>query len=120
MTKLTKKTLSVFLTVVMALSVFALAIPCLMPKAEAATAGSYTWRVCVHSDNDTGGWDDDMLTVYGKPANGTGSEVQIYSHEDWFIDFKGDRDNTFGDGNQTTSQFPTKLTYYYKFGGGIT
>ena len=123
MKKTGKRVLSVLLSVLMCLTVFALdwsGLINLSPEAEAWSAGSYKWRIRVHSNNNTGGWDADKLTVYGKATNGTGSEVEIYSHSNWYIDFKGDRYNTFGDGDQTTSQFPTKVTYFYQFGGGIT
>ena len=114
-----KRALSVILSCIIAFGCVTLLSGTLL-TAHAATAGSYKWRVRVHSNNNTGGWDADKLTVYGKSNNGTGSEGEIYSHSNWYIDFKGDRDNTFGDGDQTTTQFPTKLTYFYQFGGGIT
>ncbi len=86
--------------------------------AEAATAGSYTWRVRGTSSNNTGGWDKGILRVYGKPNNGTGNQVNIYEEEGMYINWKETDKNWSGD--QTTSQFPTKLEYEYSFGGGIS
>ncbi len=106
-----KRSLALFMTVLMLMSAWVFA-----PTASAATAGSYTWRVNVVSSNNTGGWDKYDWKVYGKGNNGTGSETQIKSFSRK-IDFNGTV-NVSGD--QTTSQFPTKVTFEYSFGGGIT
>ncbi len=111
-----RRVLSVFLSVLMLMSAWAIVSPDMFPKAEAATAGSYTWRVNVVSSNATGGWDTYNWKVYGKGSNGTGSETNIKSFSRK-IDFKGTV-NVSGD--QTTSQFPTKVTFEYSFGGGVT
>ena len=117
-----KKALSVFLSCLMVLTAVAVGI---MPfgslKANAAVPeNSYKWRIKVNSEHGCDGWSDEKLTVYGKSGNATGGESQIFYKEDWNIDFDGWRDNTFGEGDQTTSQFPTKITYHYDFGGGFT
>ncbi|MBQ7545842.1 MAG: InlB B-repeat-containing protein, partial [Clostridia bacterium] len=89
------------------------------PKAKAITsqdAGKYTWKVVVHSDNDTGGWNSThLMTVYGKNNNGRDSETSIGTHNQ-SMEFTGDQ--TWFE--TTTDAFPTKITYAYSFGGGIT
>ena len=74
-----RRVLSVFLSVLMLMSAWAIVSTDMFPKAEAATAGSYTWRVNVVSSNATGGWDTYNWKVYGKGSNGTGSETNIKS-----------------------------------------
>ena len=124
MKKTGKRVLSVLLSVLMCLTVFALdwsGLINLSPEADAATAGKYTWRVRINSENDTGGWNSEQFRAYGKKTNGTAtSEDLLVSKDNWYIDFKGWRNNTFGttdDNGHTTDQFPTKLTYYYNFAG---
>lgn len=56
-----KRSLALFMTVLMLMSAWVFA-----PTASAATAGSYTWRVNVVSSNNTGGWDKYDWKVYGK------------------------------------------------------
>ncbi len=68
---LTKRAFALALTVVMLVSCWVFAAPS-ANLAHAAT-DNYTWRVTVHSDNATGGWNSETLTVYGKSNNGTGS-----------------------------------------------
>ena len=116
-TTATRRVLALFMSVLMLMTAWVFVAP---TKADAATAGNFTWRVYVNSRNDTGGWDAETLKVFGKPNNGTGSEATLLTVNNWKIDFKGTRDNTFGKGDQTTSQFPTRFTYYYEFGGGVT
>lgn len=88
------------------------------PEAKAVDSGKYTWRVRGTSDNDTGGWDAGVLTVKGKSNNGKGSETTLYSRSGMYINWKETNKNWSGD--QTSDSFPTYLSYYYKFGGGIT
>ncbi len=116
-TTLTRRVLALFMSVLMLMTAWVFVAP---ERADAATAGSYTWRVYVNSRNDTGGWNSEQMIVRGKPNNGTGSQTDLLTVNNWKIDFKGTRDNTFGKGNQTTSQFPTQIYYYYSFGGGWT
>lgn len=88
------------------------------PEAKAVTAGKYTWRVRGSSSNDTGGWDNGVLTVKGKANNGKGGETTLYSQSKMYINWKENNKNWSGD--QTSDSFPTYLSYYYKFGGGVT
>ena len=90
------------------------------PDQAKAGGGNYKWRVYVNSRNDTGGWNSETMTVRGKDDNGNASQTDLLTVNNWKIDFKGTRDNTFGKGDQTTSKFPTQLYYYYSFGGGWT
>ena len=132
MNKKVKRTTSVFsilLSLVMLLSVGMLNWSAVLPKSEAATAGQYEWRVVINSENDTGGWNSEQFRVYGCKNNGTSAQTSsaIASKDNWKIDFKGYRYNTFGlssgggeDSNcagLTTDEFPTKITYYYNFAG---
>ena len=112
MKKALRKSLSLMLVVVMLVSCWVFTAP----KASSATAGSYKWRVNVTSSNATGGWDNYAWTVYGKPTNGTGSETSIKTFSKK-IDFNN---TTNVSGDQTTSQFPTKVTFAYQFGAGIS
>ena len=114
-----RRCFAVALSVLMLLSAWVFVAPESLPKAQAGNT-SYKWRVYVNSRNDTGGWNSEKMVVYGKPNNGTGSETTLLTVNNWKIDFKGTRDNTFGKGDQTTSQFPTKLYYEYSFGGGAS
>ena len=116
------RALGALFAVVMLLTTVFVVLPELMPTSQAATAGSYKWRVRVVSENATGGWNDEEFRVYGCKNNGTSSQTSsaIASKDDWKVDFKGERTNTFGLEDQTTSEFPTKITYYYSFGGGAT
>ncbi len=115
-----KRTLSLMLSLLLVLGTFCFFNPFKenVEVAEAATAGSYTWRVRGTSSNDTGGWDKGILRVYGKPNNGTGNQVNIYEAKSMYINWAETDKNWSGD--KTTSQFPTKLEYEYSFGGGLT
>ena len=85
-------------------------------KAEAAS-GTYHVKLVVSSNNDTGGWDAGRCTLNGKANNGkASSESQIWYGSNNRINFKGDRTWYEGD----TDKFPTSVSYYYQFGGGIT
>ncbi|MGN0443715.1 MAG: hypothetical protein ACI4F5_03775, partial [Acutalibacteraceae bacterium] len=110
-----RKALSVFMAVLMVFSMFALA-PEMFTKAEAATSGTYYWRVRVNSSNDTGGWDKGDWTVYAKPNNGTGTETSISTFSQ-YINFK-ENGKIVKSGSSTS--FPTKVTFNYSFGGGVT
>ena len=113
----TKRTLAVFMAALMLLTAWVFVAP---EKADAVNSGNYKWRVYVYSRNDTGGWNSEQMIVRGKPNNGTGSQTDLLTVNNWKIDFKGERTNTFGKNDQTASQFPTQLYYYYSFGGGWT
>ena len=75
MKKTGKRVLSVFLSVLMCLTVFMMDWSGLMPTANAAA--TYEWRVRVNSSNNTGGWDTYNGTVYGKTNYGTGTESSM-------------------------------------------
>lgn len=127
MKKTGKRALSIFLSLLMCLSVFALdwaGLVRLSTEADAASAGQYEFRIAVNSSNDTGGWKSESMTVYGKDTNGTGQEVQMKQATNWKVDFKGWRYNTFGlqgsgDKESDTcpgfvmNQFPTKVVYSF-------
>ena len=110
-----KSVLSLLLALVMLVGVAVLAAVIFTPKAEAATAGQYTWRTRMVSDNDTGGWNGDQMYAYGCKTNGTAAQTStaIASKTNYKIDFKGERTNTFGTGDHTTDEFPTKITYWF-------
>ena len=112
MKKQLKKGLSLFLSVLMVLSCWVFFAP---TKAEAVNSGTYYWRVRVNSGNDTGGWDQGDWKVYGKPNNGKGSETQLSSFSQ-YVNFNGEK--TIKSGSSTS--FPTKVTFTYSFGGGMT
>ena len=117
---------SLLLSLVMLVGVAAIVGAVFAPKAEAATAGKYTWRVVVNSEHGCDGWNDEYLRVYGRKTNGTANETSstIASKDDWNIDFDGWRYNTFGTSNDdigyTTDEFPSRIVYHYDFGGGMT
>ena len=119
-----RRTVSVFLCVLMLLTAWVFVEPDAVPKASAITsqsAGTYGWRITCYSRNDTGGWNYEHLKVYGKSNNGTGSEELILQVDNWKVDFKGWRENTFGRNDQWGySQCPTRVVYEYSFGGGWT
>ena len=114
MKKYFKKSLSLFMAALMLMSCWVF----FAPEAKAVDSGKYTWRVRGTSNNDTGGWDAGVLTVKGKSNNGKGSETTLYSRSGMYINWKETNKNWSGD--QTSDSFPTYLSYYYKFGGGIT
>lgn len=115
MKKYLKKTLSVFLALLMVVTSFVFAPEMFTIKADAA-ATKYYWRVVVDSSNATGGWDQGDWTVYGKPNNGTGAEKAISTFSQ-FINFN-QNGNVIKEGD--SAEFPTKVTFQYSFGGGIT
>ncbi len=109
-----RRVFAVALSVLMLLSAWVFVAPDTLPKAHAATA--YEYRVRVNSSNNTGGWNSDHLfTLYGKSNNGKGSESSIAT-KDMKIDFKGEKTVMEG----SSAKFPSKVTYKYSFGGGIT
>lgn len=122
-----KKGLSLFLALLMCLTVFVLdwsGFIQVSPEADAASAGQYEFRIAVNSSNNTGGWKSEKMTVYGKETNGTGTEVQMKQATNWYVDFNGWRYNTFGlqgSGDKesdtcpgfTMNQFPTKVVYEF-------
>lgn len=113
MKKQLRKGLSLFLAVMMLMSAWVWVAP---EKAEAAS-GTYHVKLVVSSNNDTGGWDAGRCTLNGKANNGkASSESQIWYGSNNRINFKGDRTWYEGD----TDKFPTSVSYYYQFGGGIT
>lgn len=110
-----KKTLSLILSLLLVVGTFCFFNPFTATEADAATAGSYSWEVVFDSGNDTGGWDKGDWKVYGKANNGTDGEVELQSKSQK-IDFNGRRTIFSG----TTKQFPTRVTFEYSFGGGVT
>ena len=115
-----KKTLSVLMAALMLITAWVFVAP---EKAEGISqSGSYTWRVRVNCSSSvrSGGWNSETLKVYGKGNNGTGSETTLFTKNNWYLDFTGWRENTWGEGDQTTTEFPTKVTYTGNFGGGLT
>ena len=113
MKKQLRKGLSLFLAVMMLMSAWVWVAP---EKAEAAS-GTYHVKLVVSSNNDTGGWDAGRCTLNGKANKGkASSESQIWYGSNNRINFKGDRTWYEGD----TDKFPTSVSYYYQFGGGIT
>lgn len=114
MKKYFKKSLSLFMAALMLMSCWVFFAP---TKAEAVTSGKYNWRVRGTSSNDTGGWDAGVLTVKGKLNNGKGNETTISSQSGMYINWKK-TDFVWSSGS--SDSFPTYLSYYYKFGGGIT
>lgn len=121
--KKSRKWISLLLSLVMVLTIIPFSALS-SPKANAATAGKYRWRTRLVSENATGGWNDDEFRAYGCKTNGTAGQTSnaIVSKDDYEIDFKGERTNTFGtnDNYHETDEFPTKMTYWYSFGGGAT
>ena len=118
-----KKLLSVILSLVMTLSVCVVAFNTTKLEADATSAGTYYWKVMVASDNDTGGWDNYDWTFYGKSSNGTGSETKIQTKSEKInYDTGGTSESkaTHTVLSTSGSYFPTKVTFYYKFGGGVT
>lgn len=77
--KYTRKTLSVFMAVIMVLSVFVF-VPEMFTKAEAATAGNYTLKVNINVSNkadNKGNIQDSYFKITYKPNNGNGSETTM-------------------------------------------
>ncbi len=108
-----KKSLALFLTVLMLMTSWVFVAP---NKASAVNSGTYYWRVRVNSSNDTGGWDYGRWYVKGKANNGKGSESQIGNFNQ-NINFK-ENGRIVGSGSSTS--FPTKVEFQFSFGGGIT
>lgn len=118
-----KRTLSLMLSLLLVLGTFCFFNPFkdTVEVAEAATAGSYTWRVRGISSNDTGGWNSGTLKVYGKTNNGYGTQSTLYSADNMLINWKTkENEDKIWVSQRTTSQFPTSLSYAYSFGGGFT
>ena len=112
MKKYFKKGLSLIMAALMLLSCWVF----FAPEAEAVNSGTYYWRVRVDSGNNTGGWDKGAWVVYGKPNNGKGSETTLSSFSQ-YVNFK-DTGRIIKSGSSTS--FPTKVTFTYSFGGGMT
>ena len=100
-----RRLLSVFLSVLMLMSAWAIVSPDMFPKAEAATAGNYyiqfnaqikfssSWRCSKLNNTFEGGWDGDTndsagVVVRYKSNNGTGNQA------DQTVDLHGWFDNT--------------------------
>ena len=106
-----KRSLSYVFTLVMLLSCWVFTP--LAEKAEAATAGTYTWRVSLTDTNDVDNWDTCSWHFYAKDSNATGSQTDYTSGNE-----PADNSSFFSKSNVT--YFPTKFTFQYKFGGGLT
>ena len=112
MKKYFRKSLSLMMAALMLLSCWVF----FAPEAEAVNSGTYYWRVRVDSGNNTGGWDKGAWVVYGKPNNGKGSETTLSSFSQ-YVNFK-ETGRIIKSGSSTS--FPTKVTFTYSFGGGMT
>ncbi|MBO5185328.1 MAG: hypothetical protein J6D79_06295, partial [Clostridia bacterium] len=112
MKKYFKKSLSLMMAALMLLSCWVF----FAPEAEAVYSGTYYGRVRVDSGNDTGGWDQGDWKVFGKSNNGKGSETQLSSFSQ-YVNFK-ETGKIIKSGSSTS--FPTKVTFTYSFGGGMT
>ena len=102
-----KKVLSVFLSVLMVMTAWVFAAP---TKAEAATAGTYYYKVEFRVTDDM---DNTQLktTLYGRKNNGTGEEVVIAT-KNYTSDtsFKGTMN--LMSGTTAAGVFPTRLRVY--------
>ena len=87
------------------------------PEAKAVNSGSYNYEFKIVMTDGADGWDNGDLTLYGKPSNGKGTESQITKKSGLYVNQDS---GTYSWGTGSSSSFPTRVTYYYKFGGGIT
>ena len=116
-----KKLLSLLLSLIMIISMFSMLFSIEVSAATAtATAGTYYWRARVtatKADANESSMDYSDWTVYGKANNGTGTESTIYGTTTNKVTSTG-TDVVYAYGDSTS--FPTKLTYKYEVGGGMT
>ena len=111
-----RKVLSIFLSLTMILSIFAL-----MPvtaTAETTHYSGYTCQVRITVTNDADGWNSANVYFYGKSNKGAGSPTFINS-----FDIKNDIDDSNEVCTKTLncgSYFPCGVTVYTDFGGGAT
>ena len=87
------------------------------PEAEAVTAGSYNYEIKIVMSDGADGWDNGDLTLYGKNNNGKGAEAQITKKSGLYVNQDS---GTYDWLSGSSASFPTRITYYYKFGGGFT
>ncbi|MBQ6019898.1 MAG: InlB B-repeat-containing protein, partial [Clostridia bacterium] len=114
--KKSRKWISLLLSAIMVLTVIPFSL-IFAPKAQAATAGSYTLDVIANCHNDA--YASGMeVTVWYKPNNGTGDEtsMQIYKRTDNFTwDGSGNDNRT----NVSIPGFPTRVRYEVKKRYGV-
>ena len=107
-----RRVLSVFLAVVLCFG----ALPFVMPmEAEAATAGSYYYRVTLNVTDNADGWDVSNIILYYKQNNGTGTQGSVTLSTS--AGAVGDGTHNF---TGTIPGFPSGYTHEYSFGGGFT
>ena len=113
-----KKRLALLLAVLMVLSMGAMLdwSSFLLPKAEAATAGSYQVRVYMNNYDTDSDSDFQWCKVTGKNNNGTGSEGTIFSGSGdasgaWFDESTG---SDYYSSAVTTSYFPLSFNAYWE------
>ena len=111
--KALKRVVSVCLSVLLVLSMVPVEVFGESEFSETVSPSIYKWRIYVESRNNTGGWNSERLCVYGKSSEEMDEEL-LLDVKNWKIDFKGTRENTFGRGDQITTQFPTKVTYLFR------
>lgn len=110
---LLKKSISVFLCAVMLLSCWVFAAP----AANAATRTTYTYEFQLITENEADCNDNEhpVITLYGKPNNGTGGEEQLYTTE---LDYGYIQSKTTYTYSATTNKFPTKVSLMIHFDAG--
>ena len=113
MKKYFKKSLSLMMAALMLLSCWVF----FAPEAEAVNTGSYPYEVKITMTDGADGWDNGDLKVYGKSNNGKGTETSIATKSGLYVNHDS---GTYSWYSSSSTSFPTKLTYYYKFGGGMT
>lgn len=115
MKKYLKKSLSVFLSFLMVLSCFVFAPEMFTFEADAAQGGQYYYKfwavVSDDCDADSFSW-----ITYGKPTNGTGSEVTVHDQGCILSDTKTYVIHETGDKTQNRYAFPTKIVGKQKTG----
>ncbi len=104
-----RKRTALFLAVLMALSVFSIIDPGLfLPKASAATAGTYTVTVAVNVTNTDGESDGLYVDAWGYGNNGTDSSETYIGRGN----FNG-RSGGWQEASFTTTTFPTRFYCYW-------
>ncbi|MGN1418537.1 MAG: hypothetical protein ACI4W6_04345, partial [Acutalibacteraceae bacterium] len=86
-------------------------------SADAVDTGLYSYEVKVVMTDGADAWNNGDLTVYGKSNNGKGSEIQIATKSGLYVNQDS---GTYSWCIGSSTSFPSKLTYYYNFGGGFT
>ena len=119
MRKVLTRAMSLLLSAFMVFSCLVFAAPETATKAEAATAGQYTFKVSLqYMKGSSSGWTKGVLEVFGGDNNGTGSFDATKSgtagvtKENLYIN---NSSNTWYEqvGETTVNYFPTTIKYYY-------